>query len=264
MDAAFDDFLAGHVAGDGTLGRAARHLLNAPKAKRVRPKFVLACGRLLGVAEKELFESAAAVELMHTGSLLHDDIIDEASERRARPSVNTLYGNTMALLAGDQLLSRSLLALTMVKSGDATKQAALTFIELTEAVALEDELNPAEATRANVIKIADGKTGALFGLCGYLAGLAAKDPVAAKRLMKAGRMAGRAFQIRDDIDDLAEDIANSVPTLPQLVSREEAENVITDALQAAVAQLKPYTVRPSYQGLVENMYLLARTPKPND
>lgn len=262
MDTAFNDFLVGHITGNGVIADAERHLLDAPKAKRVRPKFVLACGRLLGVAEKELMESAAAVELMHTGSLLHDDIIDKTDERRARPSVNALYGNTMAMLAGDRLLSHSVLAFTMVKSREATKQAALTFIELTEAVAEEDELKPADATPAEVIKIADGKTGALFGLAGYLAGLAAKDKEASERFMKAGRLAGRAFQLRDDIDDLEEDAANEVPTLPQLVSLAETEQVIADALAQAVGHLAPYKGRDGYEDLVENIYTLSRTPRP--
>jgi geranylgeranyl pyrophosphate synthase len=263
MDTAFESRLLAMVTGGGVIAGAERHLLDAPKAKRVRPKFVLACGRLLGVAEKELLAAACAVELIHTGTLLHDDIIDEADERRARPSVNALYGNTMALLAGDRLLSRGLLAAATARNGArAARQAADTLMELTEAVAIEAQLKPKEATPADVIKIADGKTGALFGLCGYFAGLAAKDVRAARRLHQAGRLAGRAFQIRDDMDDLAEDIANGVPTLPQMVSREQAEQAITEALREAVAQVEPYADRPGYQELVENIYALARTPMP--
>ena len=263
MDTVFESRLLGLVTGSGVITEAERHLLDAPKAKRVRPKFVLACGRLLGVAEKELLAAACAVELIHTGTLLHDDIIDEADERRARPSVNALYGNTMALLAGDRLLSRGLLSAATAKNGvRAARQAADTLMELTEAVAVEAELKPADATPADVLKIADGKTGALFGLCGYLAGLAAKDIPAAERLNQAGRFAGRAFQIRDDIDDLEEDIANDVPTLPQLVSQEEAEQAIEEALRQAVAKLEPYAGRPGYDELVRNIYTLARTSLP--
>ncbi len=252
----------GHITGDKVITAAERHLLDAPKAKRVRPKFVLACGRLLDIAEKEILESAVAVELMHTGSLLHDDIIDKADERRSRPSVNKLYGGTMALLAGDSLFSRAVLSFSGIKnSAKATQQAAKTFIELTEAVALEAKLSPSDATAADVLKIADGKTGALFGLCGYLAGLAASDPEAAKRLHQTGRLAGRAFQLRDDIDDLEEDSANGVPTLPQLINLDEVEKAIEDALREAVAQLKPYATRSNYAELVDYIYALARTPQ---
>jgi octaprenyl-diphosphate synthase len=262
LEAVLNGRLSKLIVGIETVSDAERHLLDAPKAKRVRPKFVLACGRLLGVAQKELLDAACAVELMHTGTLLHDDIIDKADERRNRPSVNKMYGNTMALLAGDRLLSRSLLALVSMKSASsAVKQASDTLLELTEAVAVEDELSLAEATPADVLRIADGKTGALFGLCGYLAGLAAGDKDAAQRLMRAGRHAGRAFQIRDDIDDLEEDIANDVPTLPQLVSHKVAEQTIAEALGTAVEELELYAGRPGYNELVDNLYTLARISK---
>jgi len=258
---AFEEFLTNHVTGGKAITAAQRHLLDAPKAKRVRPKFMLTCGRLLGVPDEELLESAVAVELMHTGSLIHDDLIDEADERRGRPSVNRLYGNTMALLAGDGLLSRAVLSLSGVKNGaEATREAAKTFIELTEAVAVEAELTLADATPEGVIRIADAKTGALFGLCGFLAGLAAEDLEAAVRLESAGRLAGRAFQIRDDIDDLTEDVANGVPTLPQLVSGKEAERIVRNALHDAITQLKPYADRSGYGTLIDDIYKLARIP----
>jgi geranylgeranyl pyrophosphate synthase len=262
MNSTFDEFLLGHVTGNALVSKAERHLLDAPGAKRVRPAFVMACGRLLGVPEDELLEGAAAVELMHTASLLHDDIIDKADERRARPSVNALYGTNVALLAGDRLLSHAILSFTMIKNRDAARQAALTFIDLTEAMAREEELELSAATPAEALEIADGKTGALFGLCGYLAGLAAKDASASRRFMEAGRLAGRAFQLRDDVEDIDEDVANGIPTLPQLVSAGEVENAISDALRAAVGQLKPYAGRPGYTELVENLYKLARIPQP--
>lgn len=263
MDTAFEELLSGCIAGDSTLVEAERHLLDAPGAKRVRPKFLLACGGLLGVPEKELLESAAAVELMHTATLLHDDIIDKAEERRSRPSVHAAYGTNLAILAGDCLFLRPLMMLAGLKNGaEAVKQAVASLLEIAEAMALEEELELAEATPAEVIRIADGKTGALFGLCGYLAGFAADDIQASQHLMKAGRMAGRAFQLRDDIEDIDEDTANGVPTLPQLISPAEVERTTVKALQAAAGQLEPYAGRPGYSELIRDLYKLARTPEP--
>jgi len=264
MDEAFNNHLNSYVTGSGVIVKAERHLLSTPDAKRIRPNLVFACGRLFGIPEKELLDSAAGVELMHTGSLLHDDIIDKADTRRGRPSVNARYGNSMAILAGDRLLSRSALAFTRTKnSAEATKQAALTFIEITGAMGMEDELKPADATPAKVLKIADGKTGALMGLCGYLVGLAADDMAAAKHLSTAGRLLGHAFQLRDDIEDIEEDVANEVPTLPQLLSEEEVVKAIVDALGQAIEQLKPYVNHPGYTELVESMYRLTRTSMPS-
>lgn len=260
MESSFNDFLLSHISGDGTIEKAEKHLLDAPTSKRVRPKLILAYGKLLGVSDKELLQGAAAVELMHTGSLLHDDIIDKALERRSRPSVNALYGNTMALLAGDRLMSRAMLLFAEMDDSDVARQAAVVLIDLTAAMAFEDELPIADATKDDIMKIVDGKTGALFGLCGYLAGAAASDASASKSLMQAGCLLGRAFQLRDDIDDIEEDVANEVPTLPQLVGLKEVEDAIKQALRESVEQLKPYVGRPGYQELVEDMYTLARTP----
>src|SRR6202012_3025184 len=106
MDASFNDLLMGQITSEGLIAKAERHLLDAPKAKRVRPRFLLACGTLLGISASDLQEVAAAVEIMHTATLLHYDIIDKANERRGLPSTNAQYGNPIALLAGDWLFSR--------------------------------------------------------------------------------------------------------------------------------------------------------------
>jgi len=263
IDEAFEAALA-VIGGNGALAEAQRHLVLAPAAKRVRPKFVIACGKLLDVSADKLLESASAVELFHAASLLHDDIVDDAESRRERPSANALYGNHMAVLAGDQLLSNALrLLASQPQASLIVAEAAKTLQAMTEAVALEAKLRgQAQTSTEEVIQIVDGKTGVLFGLSGYLAGIAAGDVAAAERLSLAGRLAGRAFQIRDDIDDLDEDAAGGVPTLPQIVGIEESEQAVTDALAQACEALEPYSEHPAYRPLIENIYQLARTPLP--
>ena len=214
----FEIILAKQLDGNDLLSEAKKHLFKSKNAKRVRPRFLFACGKLLNIPEPKLFKMACAVELIHTASLLHDDIVDNAMKRRKLPSVNAKFGNNMALLAGDQLLARALLLLADTpQSQKSVKAAAKTLLKMSDAVALEENLrNKKPGTNEQLLSIADGKTGALFALCGSLAGYTANDNIAAEKLSQVGNLLGRIFQINDDIDDLKEDKEDKTQTLPQI------------------------------------------------
>ncbi len=231
----FQQQLVRHVTSTGSLGDAERHLLQTEKAKFVRPAFVFACGQVLGIDSDQLLREASAVELMHTATLLHDDIIDEATVRRGKPSVNAKHGSKMAVLAGDGLLAKSLALLLETTNPDkATKKAAETLVGMTEAVATEIEVyKTGDATKEQLLGVVDGKTGALFALCGYLTGLAADNMVAAERLSRLGFQIGRVFQINDDIKDVSEDARVNVVTLPILLG----ENAAQDCVETAIADI---------------------------
>ena len=212
----FEIMLAKQLEGNDLLSEAKKHLFKSKNAKRVRPQFLFACGRLLDISESKLLKLACAVELIHTASLLHDDVVDNAMKRRKLPSANAKFGNNTALLAGDQLLARALLLLAdSPKAQKSVKAAADTLLKMSDAVALEESLrNKKPGTYRQLLSIADGKTGALFALCGSLAGFAANDNIAAEKLSEIGNLLGRMFQINDDINDLKEDKKDKTQTLP--------------------------------------------------
>lgn len=226
---AFLDIVEGRlreaVRGDGLLGAAAAHLVEAPAAKRARPRLVRAFGSLANVipSSPSLVASAAAVELIHTASLLHDDVVDEANERRGRPSANARFGNSAAVLAGDVVLSR---ALGLLSFDPAAIAAAIDVLgTMSVAAVREVEVRGrADLPLADHRAIADGKTAALFGLCGRLAGLVAGDNDAAARFEDAARSIGLAFQLADDAGDVENDLRERTPTHPILVAaREDAQ-----------------------------------------
>jgi len=264
MDTAFETRLLSLIAGDGALVSAERHLLGSAAAKRVRPKFLLASGALLDVAGKRLYDQACAVELIHTASLLHDDIVDRARKRRLLPSVNAAYGNGLAVLAGDRLLTRALLLLAAgPRSTDAIRLASSELFNMTQSVVLELELRKqGGATETEVLQITDGKTGALFALCGGLAGLAADDDEGTKRLTRAGRLLGRVFQIKDDIDDLSEDKKDGTPTLPLVAGVEAALAEADRAFDEALHELVPYSRHQAYTPFLAVVHKLARMEPP--
>lgn len=239
----FQEQLIRHITSTGNLGDAERHLLQTEKAKFVRPAFVFACGEAVGLTQNQLTNEANAVEFMHTATLLHDDIIDEAQERRGKQSVNAKHGNKIAVLAGDGLLAKSLSLLLHTPHADkAVSRAGDTLIGMTESVAVEIEAyqKPEEITKEQLIEVVDGKTGALFALCGYLAGLAANNENAATQFSRIGILIGQVFQINDDIDDIEEDTRGNVTTIPTLLGEEAARVHVESAIaeiKSTVAQL---------------------------
>lgn len=263
MNIDFAANLSERIASSGLLGQAEGHLLTPSTAKYVRPQFLFACGKVLGVAQNDLVDFAAAVELMHTATLIHDDIIDEAAERRSLPSVNERFGSKFAVLAGDGMLAQSLAILASGKRPeDAARTAANTLTKMVEAVALELELRNAKPTEDQLVAIVDGKTGALFALCGYLAGIAADNDKAADELSHVGMLTGRVFQIMDDMDDMDEDRKNEIPTLPTLMDIEKSRNQISDSLSeidATLSRIKTTSNEAAAEQLSQIIHAITRS-----
>ncbi|MCB9455030.1 MAG: polyprenyl synthetase family protein [Anaerolineaceae bacterium] len=188
-----------------TLHDASRHILEAG-GKRVRPRLMLlsylACG---GTQIERVLPAAAAVELVHTASVVHDDINDHGVIRRGRPSVNALWGRTFALLTGDFLFTKvyELMApykdLNIVLS-EAT--VALVEGETLQASAVKDN----NFSRQVYYDIIARKTAALFRSAAHMGGdLAGADKTTVEALRLYGFNVGLAFQIVDDVLDLTAD-----------------------------------------------------------
>lgn len=214
------------VQGD-TLMEAARHLCLGSGGKRARPLLTRLFGASVGVPVDVLAQVAVAAELIHSASLLHDDVVDAGMFRRGRPTVNARWGNIVAVMSGDLILATALQALSKLDARLA--QSALAVIaEMTRAAIAEVEARgdlqlPLERLRY----VAEGKTGALFGWCGHAAATCANQPEAARRFEAFGRHLGIAFQIADDIRDLTgmdegkpqyADLQSRTPSLPLLIA----------------------------------------------
>jgi octaprenyl-diphosphate synthase len=211
---------------EDTLLVSARHLV-LKAGKRARPMLVKIFGDTLGVPESKLVDCAVAAELIHAASLLHDDVVDNGMFRRGKPTVNARWGNIVAVMSGDLLLSGALLKLAKFDSRIA--EAALSTVsEMTRAAMDEVEARGnLELTLEQLKKIGEGKTGSLFGFCGKAAALVAGDEEAARRFDAFGRRIGVAFQMADDIRDISgtdegkpqyADLQSRTPNLPVVLS----------------------------------------------
>jgi heptaprenyl diphosphate synthase len=226
-----DDTSATNERSD-TLMMAARHLCLGAGGKRARPMLVRLFAGAVEASSAPLADVAMAAELIHSASLLHDDVVDSGMFRRGRPTVNARWGNIVAVMSGDLLLSTALARLARI---DPTlcPDAIATVAEMTRAAIAEVEARgdlglPLEQLRF----IQEGKTGSLFGWCGLAAAALARSPEAAGRFDRFGRHLGVAFQIADDIRDVTgtdegkpryADIQSRTPSLPILlaVARDE-------------------------------------------
>ena len=167
------------------------------------------------------------IEMVHTATLLHDDVIDQAAVRRNQPTVNCLYGNTAAVLLGDFLLSRAFEAGVELNIPEVQKILTQTARQICQGELLQN-IRRADWTmgREDYLEIIDAKTAGLFSAaCRLGAVLCHADTSAVERFAEYGRCVGMAFQITDDILDitgddekvgktLGTDAAQKKPTLP--------------------------------------------------
>jgi octaprenyl-diphosphate synthase len=178
------------------------HLVEAG-GKRLRPLLTLATARMLGYGGEDHVRLAATVEFIHTATLLHDDVVDESTRRRGRPTANLLWDNKSSVLVGDYLFARSFQL--MVETGslrvlDILANAAATIAE-GEVLQLTAAQNLA-TDDAVYLQVVRGKTAALFAAAAEVGGVIADAPepvVAALRTY--GDALGIAFQIADDVLD---------------------------------------------------------------
>jgi len=196
-----------------TIHRAMRYSVFAG-GKRVRPVLVIAAGESLGGRRRTLLHLGAAIEMMHTYSLIHDDLpaLDNDDLRRGRPTCHKVFGEAMAILAGDALLTRCFQLLAELPDLADTARLAITR-EIAcatgtvegmiggQVVDLESEGKPIDAPVLEYIH--RSKTGALLTACTRCGALAAgAGPAPLQALTGFGRKIGLAFQIIDDILDL--------------------------------------------------------------
>lgn len=173
------------------------------KGKQLRPMFVFLSAKLHGNINESTYRAAALVELLHTATLVHDDVVDESLERRGFFSINALWKNKIAVLVGDYLLSKGLLLSTEAEDfkhlhilSEAVKQMSegeLLQIEKARNLNLKEEI---------YFEIIRGKTASLLSsACSVGAWSTSKNETVAERMKLFGEKVGIAFQIKDDLFD---------------------------------------------------------------
>lgn len=204
--------------------------------KRMRPMLMLLIAKAFGCVSEVTQHAAIGLELLHTASLVHDDVVDESGERRGQASVNAFYDNKVAVLVGDYILSTALLHVSYTSSDRIVSGLAELGRTLSDGEILQlENISNQTISEEAYYKVIKRKTAALFEACTEIGALsvgASKDDVEQARLF--GLHLGMAFQIRDDIFDYYEsndigkptgnDMAEGKLTLPVIHAVLSADN----------------------------------------
>lgn len=203
----FDERLAAELTSDpGLLGDIGRNLIQAG-GKRMRPRLALLAAELLGTDAQHGMTVALAVEMLHTASLLHDDLIDESDTRRGQAAAHRRFGNTVSVMAGDFLLARVLRLLAITGNNAFTLLMSDVAAAICEAEIRQYQLaETGDHSFASYLQVIDGKTGVLISAAlEGVALLAGSSDTRRAALREYGLRYGRAFQMRDDWLDLLGD-----------------------------------------------------------
>ena len=178
------------------------------KGKQMRPMFVLLSAKLNGEINDASYRAASLVELLHTATLVHDDVVDDALERRGFFSINALWKNKIAVLVGDYLLSKGLLLSLENKDFEILTILSDAVKKMSEGELLQMEktrnLNFDESVYYDIIY---GKTASLLSSsCAAGASSVTKDPEQIQKMKDFGEYVGMAFQIKDDLFDYGDEI----------------------------------------------------------
>lgn len=187
---------------DGMLSQALEHIRQRT-GKRMRPILILLMARNYGCVNSATQNAAVGLELLHTASLMHDDVVDDSLERRGQPSVNATYNNKVAVLVGDYLLSTALLHVSFTGNQTIVQYLA----DLGRTLASGEILQLSNISNQGIsedvyFKVIKQKTAALFEACcaiGALSSGASSGDI--EKAKKFGQNLGTIFQIRDDIFD---------------------------------------------------------------
>jgi len=211
---AFQDVFRGSVKSSVPLLDVIMNYVLKAKGKQIRPLIVLYSAALFNGINESTYRAATLIELLHTATLVHDDVVDESDRRRGRFSINALWKNKIAVLAGDYLLSRGMLTALQAKDYNVLEIVSEAVKQMSEGELLQIEkarkLDINEAVYYDVIR---KKTASLLASC-FAAGASSscknKDDI--NKMWTIGESAGMAFQIKDDLLDFDKSSITGKPT----------------------------------------------------
>lgn len=184
------------------LDKITRFILKT-KGKQIRPIFVFLCAKLVGEITEKTHRGAAMIELIHTATLVHDDVVDESFKRRGFFSINALWKNKIAVLVGDYLLSKSVIISTENQDFDILAVISKTIREMSEGELLQlEKSRKLDITEDIYYEIIRKKTATLIAACCEVGAISNNVNVElAQKIRDFGTYTGIAFQIKDDLFD---------------------------------------------------------------
>jgi len=201
-------FKASMISNVSLLNRITHYIVRR-KGKQMRPMFVFLVAKMVsnGQFKERTYRGASVIELIHTATLVHDDVVDDSNRRRGFFSLNALWKNKIAVLVGDYLLSKGLLLSIDNDDFDILKHISIAVREMSEGELLQiEKARKLDITEEVYFEIIRKKTATLIAACTAIGAAsvdAPKDEV--ERMRKFGELIGLSFQIKDDLFDYSEE-----------------------------------------------------------
>ncbi len=244
--------------------------LNGSLGKEIRPTVLLLSSAMFGPVEQTSINIAASLQILHTASLLHDDVIDETYQRRSKNSINAIWKNKVAILSGDYYLTKVIEIATLTGRLDIITEigklgASLADGELAQ-LHVSQQQNPTEAIYFDII---NKKTAQLFAFCAKAGAMASSaKPEAINRLALFGEYLGIIFQLKDDSFDyilpdqsgeipgkpVANDLKEGKVTLPLIYALEHSDEKKSRPYREIIAKrhFTKYNIRRIYRFAIES------------
>ena len=240
--AMFNSYFNSQFKSDIPLLDSALKYVSEGAGKKMRPMLLLLVAKCLGDVSVKAFAAASAMEMLHTASLLHDDVIDESDKRRGRESLNVVYNNNIAVLVGDYILSQALNNAATARDYKIVEELSILGKALSRGELMQfdirQKISYSEENYINVIKC---KTASLFVCCCACAAYSANaDDELIEKFKKYGEYVGICFQIKDDIFDYftadvgkptGSDMREGKITLPALYVLRESTNPLIEPIK---------------------------------
>lgn len=232
----FEPFFKKAVKSNVSLLNIIMNYIIRKKGKQMRPMFVFLSAKLTGEVRESTYTAAALIELLHTATLIHDDVVDSSNKRRGFFSINALWRSKVAVLAGDYLLSKGLLLAIENKEFELLEIVSEAVKEMAEGELLQIEKSrKLDITEKTYFDIIYKKTATLIASCTAAGAASTKtDKEQVEKLKQFGKYAGITFQIKDDLLDYqatnitgkpsGNDIQEKKITLPLIHALKIAEN----------------------------------------
>jgi octaprenyl-diphosphate synthase len=178
------------------------HYIIKRKGKQMRPMFVFLTSKMLGEINDRTYDAASLIELLHTATLVHDDVVDDANERRGFFSINALWKNKIAVLVGDYLLSKVLLLSIEKNNLELLHIVATAVKEMSEGELLQiEKARKLDITEDIYFEVIRQKTASLISACCEAGAVASGRNDMRETMREFGELVGLAFQLKDDIFD---------------------------------------------------------------
>ena len=203
----FDVFYKDALHSDNfLLDKVGRYTLKH-KGKQLRPLFVFLSAKCFGEVNESTYRAATFIELLHSATLIHDDVVDDAAERRGFASINALYKNKIAVLAGDYLFSKGMMIALEKHDYQMLDMISETVKNMSEGEIFQlEKAKKFDISEDDYYQIIEKKTASMIGSCCAIGAVSAgADAEQVETLRRFGIFAGTAFQIRDDIFDYQPD-----------------------------------------------------------